>query len=100
MDKILLAQVVVRNYHLNKGKPRCTLNIDIMKAFDSVKWDFLRKVMQAFGFLGVFIHWIMQCTSTPKFSTRINGWLKDFLQLERDSGKVTLSSYICLPVFM
>lgn len=40
MDNILLAQEGVRDYQLKSGKPRCTLKIDIMKAFDSVSWDF------------------------------------------------------------
>lgn len=41
MASILLAQEVVRDYHLRIGKPRCTLKIDIMKAFDIVSCEFI-----------------------------------------------------------
>jgi hypothetical protein len=33
-ENVLLAQEIVRNYHKDKGKPRCTLKIDLMKAYD------------------------------------------------------------------
>jgi hypothetical protein len=35
-ENVLLAQELVRNYHRKDSKPRCTLKIDLMKAYDSV----------------------------------------------------------------
>jgi hypothetical protein len=38
-ENILLAQELVREYHMKKGKARCAIKIDIMKAYDFVSWD-------------------------------------------------------------
>ncbi|KAA0062888.1 non-LTR retroelement reverse transcriptase-like protein [Cucumis melo var. makuwa] len=46
IDNILLCQELVEGYHLNSGKPRCTLKVDLQKAYDSVNWDFLKGVRQ------------------------------------------------------
>ena len=35
-ENVLLVEEIVRNYHKDKGVPRCTLKIDLMKAYDSV----------------------------------------------------------------
>jgi hypothetical protein len=40
-ENILLAQEVVKNNHKSEGKPRFTIKADLMKAYDSVDWEFL-----------------------------------------------------------
>ena len=40
-ENVLLAQELVRSYHKKKGKPRYTLKIDLMKAYDFVNWEFI-----------------------------------------------------------
>lgn len=45
MGNILLAQEVVRDYHVNRDKLRCAIKVDIKKAFDSVSWDFILTIM-------------------------------------------------------
>jgi len=35
-ENILLAQELVFNYHREKGRPRCTIKVDLMKAYDSI----------------------------------------------------------------
>jgi hypothetical protein len=52
---VLLAQELVRNYHKKKGKPRCTLKINLMKAYDSVNWEFIIHCLHCFGFLDRFL---------------------------------------------
>lgn len=38
VDNVLLMQEVVRGYHRDSGIPRCTIKVDIMKAYDSMDW--------------------------------------------------------------
>ncbi|KAA0059752.1 F17F8.5 [Cucumis melo var. makuwa] len=49
IENILLCQELVGGYHLNSGKPRCTLKVDHQKAYDSVNWDFLFGLLIAIG---------------------------------------------------
>lgn len=72
-DNILLAQVVVQNYHNTDRHPKCTIKIDITKAFDTVNWSFLEHVLYAFSLPTAFIHWILECFISPSFSVLING---------------------------
>ncbi|GJZ55694.1 hypothetical protein Tco_0610887 [Tanacetum coccineum] len=41
---------LMHNYHLDWGTPRCAFKVDIQKAYDTVDWNFLRLVLQGFGF--------------------------------------------------
>ncbi|KAK4384426.1 hypothetical protein Sango_3061900 [Sesamum angolense] len=40
-DNILLAQELLAGYNQAKLPPRCTIKVDLKKAYDSVEWDFL-----------------------------------------------------------
>lgn len=83
MENILLAQEVVRDYHLKTGKPICTLKVNIMKAFDTVSWDFILKLFTVLLFPPDFIQWISTCLTIPKFSLNINGKLVGFFRGQR-----------------
>lgn len=47
--QFLYAQNLIRSLHKSKQQ-RLFLKLDIAKAFDSVRWDFLMEVMQQLGF--------------------------------------------------
>jgi hypothetical protein len=68
------------NYHRKEGQPRCTMKIDLMKAYDSVNWDFLIYSLKCFGFPGKFINWIKECITSPWFSISINGPLVGYFK--------------------
>ncbi|KAK4385401.1 Retrovirus-related Pol polyprotein from type-1 retrotransposable element R2 [Sesamum angolense] len=40
-DNILLAQELLAGYNQTRLPPRCTIKVDLQKAYDSVQWDFL-----------------------------------------------------------
>ncbi|XP_026396164.1 uncharacterized protein LOC113290791 [Papaver somniferum] len=72
-DNIMVAHELVRNYHRSKGTPRCSLKIDLRKAYDTVKWDAIFYMPKNLGFPDTFIKWISMCSTTAKFSVLING---------------------------
>lgn len=82
-DNILLAQELMRGYHLNKGPPRCAFKVDIQKAYDTVSWSYMANILVHFGFHEKMINWIMQCISTAAFSININGQLHGFFKGKR-----------------
>ncbi|KAL0440100.1 UNVERIFIED_CONTAM: hypothetical protein Slati_2493000 [Sesamum latifolium] len=54
-DNIFLAQEMVRQYTRKWISPRCTINVDLRKTFDSVSWIFLSRVLHGYGFPPLFI---------------------------------------------
>ena len=82
-DNILLVQELLRNYHRDKGSPRCALKVDLMKAYDMVEWDFILSALAAFNFPPVMINEIHCCISSPKFSISMNGELTGFFASKR-----------------
>ncbi|KAL2248467.1 UNVERIFIED_CONTAM: hypothetical protein Sindi_2699000 [Sesamum indicum] len=77
-DNIFLAQEMVRQYSRKRISPRCTINIDLRKAFDLVSWTFLSRVLHGYGFPPLFISWIMECVCNSSFSVAMNGSLHGF----------------------
>ncbi|KAL0282293.1 UNVERIFIED_CONTAM: hypothetical protein Sradi_7265200, partial [Sesamum radiatum] len=77
-DNILLAQELLAGYNQAKLPPRCTIKIDIQKAYDSVNWDFLLASLRIFNFPSRFVVWVEQCISTVAFSVLLNGSLHGF----------------------
>ncbi|KAL0281750.1 UNVERIFIED_CONTAM: hypothetical protein Sradi_7290800 [Sesamum radiatum] len=72
-DNILLAQELLSGYNQTRLPKRCTIKIDIQKAYDSVRWDFLLETLHLFKFPLQFISWIEQCVTTAAFSIALNG---------------------------
>ena len=77
-DNILLAQALLRDYHLHSGPARCAFKIDLCKAFDTLNWGFLRRVMASFGFPALFIDWTMSCISGTMLSVKLNGAIEGY----------------------
>ncbi|KAL8111232.1 hypothetical protein AgCh_019083 [Apium graveolens] len=49
------------------------LKLDISKAYDRVRWDFLRSRMRLMGFSERWIKWIMLCVTTVSYSISFQG---------------------------
>jgi len=74
-ENILLAQEVVSDYHKEKGKARCTLKVDLMKAYDSFNLENILHYLHCFGAPSRYIAWIWECITSPSFSIALNGTL-------------------------
>ncbi|PNY03410.1 ribonuclease H [Trifolium pratense] len=59
------------------------LKIDISKAFDTLNWSFLLKVLEQFGFNTVFCNWIESILSSAHMSISINGAQKGYFKCLR-----------------
>ena len=49
------------------------VKLDISKAYDRVKWDFIEKVMRRMGFHDKWVGWVLKCITTVSYSILING---------------------------
>ena len=61
----------------------CALKVNLMKAYDTVRWDFVGVVLNILGFPERVVQWIRECISTPRFYISINGELNGFFPGER-----------------
>lgn len=75
------------------------LKIDIRKAFDTVNWDFVLKLLEAQGYPTIFITWIRECITSPRFSISINGDLAGFFAGKKGLRQGdSISSYLFILV--
>jgi hypothetical protein len=79
-EDILLAQELVHDYLKNKGSPRCTLKIDLMKAYDSVSWEFILHCLSCYGAPPKYVAWVKECITSSSFSIALNGSLVGYIQ--------------------
>jgi mannosylglycoprotein endo-beta-mannosidase len=68
----MMVQQTARLLHQQK-LPRILLKLDISKAFDSVSWPFLLKVMQQLGFGQIWRDIISGLLSTSSTQVLVNG---------------------------
>ncbi|XP_021728369.1 uncharacterized protein LOC110695446 [Chenopodium quinoa] len=74
-DNALIAHEVIS--YMNKSKARmrffAAIKSYMNKAYDRVNWDFLCRLLQAYGFPPYWIHIIRQCFSTVSYQVLVNG---------------------------
>ena len=72
-DAVHLSQELLHNYHLNLGPQRCAIKIDLRKAFDTVRWDFIIAAMRASKIPENMLGWIKECITSSTFTIGMNG---------------------------
>ncbi|XP_074301449.1 uncharacterized protein LOC141632838 [Silene latifolia] len=74
-DNTLLAHEAIHKLNMYKhGKfGKVAFKVDMSKAFDRVKWDFLQAVLLKFGFPERLVNLIMSCVSTVSYEVLLNG---------------------------
>ncbi|KAJ9675260.1 hypothetical protein PVL29_024282 [Vitis rotundifolia] len=72
LDASLIANEVINFWQKCKEKG-LICKLDIEKAYDSINWNFLMKVLHMMGFGSWWMEWIWCCISTAKFSVLVNG---------------------------
>lgn len=73
-DNILIAHELLHSLNTKKLKqPFMALKLDISKAFDKVKWNYINEVMKRLGFNEKWCRWVMKCISSVSYSILLNG---------------------------
>ena len=58
------------------------MKIDLSKAYDGIRWDFVTAVLTKMKFPPIWINWIQECLSTSMFSILVNGEPTKFFKPE------------------
>jgi hypothetical protein len=82
-DCICLASEAINLLNRKSYGGSLALKIDISKAFDTLEWPFLLKVLKQFGFNLTFCNWIEAIISSAKLSISINGAQHGFFKCKR-----------------
>lgn len=82
-ENVLLATEIVQGYNRKNIDPRAMLKVDLRKAFDSVRWDFVLATLRALHIPERFVGWISECISTASFSISVNGQTGGFFKSTR-----------------
>ena len=82
LDAVLIANELVDS-SLRRKKCGLVCKLDIEKAYDSISWEFLYKVLDKMGFGSRWLSWMKWCISTASFSILINGTPAGFFQSSR-----------------
>lgn len=73
-DNIIVVQEAVHSMRRKKGqKGWMLLKLDLEKAYDRIRWDFLEDTLIAAGLSETWTRWIMQCVSGPSMTLLWNG---------------------------
>ncbi|XP_039007604.1 uncharacterized protein LOC120135412 [Hibiscus syriacus] len=80
IDNSLLAQEMVKGYGRKVISPRCSMKIDLHKAFDSLHWGFILSILRALQFPNIFIDWIVICFTQARYSISFNGSLTGYFK--------------------
>ena len=72
LDASLIANEVIDSWQ-KRGEKGLICKLDIEKAYDSVNWHFLMRVLQKMWFGSKWTEWMWSCISTAKFLVLVNG---------------------------
>lgn len=79
MDGALVVHEVLHSIHESQQE-NFVIKLDMIKAYDRVKWEFLFEVLSKFSFSNKWCKWIKNCISGVHFSILINGHPSQFIQ--------------------
>ena len=80
LENVLLATEIIQGYNKKDIPPSAMLKVDLRKAFDSIRWDFVIATLRAINLPEKFVGWIHECITTASFSISVNGQTGGFFK--------------------
>lgn len=74
-DNVLITHEILHYLRESKAEKNVSMSVktDMSKAYDRIRWSFLKEVLQCIGFHDVLTGWIMECVSSVSYSFLVNG---------------------------
>ncbi|XP_062088542.1 uncharacterized protein LOC133795108 [Humulus lupulus] len=77
---VMILQDILKNYRRKNTYPRCTIKIDISKAYDTVDWNFIEDLLNALNMPSRFVQLVMTCIRSTTYSLLMNGRIQGGFQ--------------------
>lgn len=87
VENVLLSTEMVQGFNKCNISPRGLLEVNLPKAFDSVRWDFTLQILATAEFPPIFITGIRECLTTTSFSINLNTELFRYFRGKRSLSK-------------
>eukprot|EP00253_Pinus_taeda_P001606 PITA_01606 len=72
LNNIIQAHEVV-HYLTSNRKAGMIMQLDVAKAYDKLNWNYIRKILIAFGFDHHWVRWVLALVASSSFSILVNG---------------------------
>lgn len=96
-DNIVVAQEIIHSMRVRKGKKGwMAIKIDMKKAYDRLRWDFIRSMPEDASIPSSMVRLIMNCMSTSSMQVLWNGGSTDEFKPTRGIRQRDPMSPICL----
>lgn len=82
-DAIGLAQEFTQSYNCKSTSRRACIAIDFSKAFDTLRWDAIERVMEFMGIDETFRQLVMTCVTTTSISSLVEGSPTEIIKPKR-----------------
>lgn len=82
-NHILLTYELIRGYRRKGGTSRCMVQMDIQKAYDTIHWKAMEKILIEVGFRQIFVNWIMTAVTSISYRFNINGNYTNVMEANR-----------------
>lgn len=82
-DNIFLAQELMKGYGRQHISPRCMIQVDLQKAYDTVDWNALESILRELGFPMLFVDWVMLGVRTVSYRYVVNGRPSEIIPAKR-----------------
>jgi mannosylglycoprotein endo-beta-mannosidase len=95
MEGVVILHETIHELHTKKSNG-VIFKIDFEKAYDKVKWSFLRQTLRMKGFSPKWCRWIQNMVSGGSVRIKVNDDIRPYFQTKRgsDKGILCLLSYL------
>ncbi|XP_057760557.1 uncharacterized protein LOC130980933 [Arachis stenosperma] len=85
-DNIIIVQEAFHKFSKkgSLGNKDLAIKLDMNKAYDRLEWDFLERVLEAFGFCNEWVKLMMNCVKSASYRFKINGKLSRRIGPQRE----------------
>lgn len=83
LENTILVADLLNGYNEEKGPERIAIKVDIAKAFDTIRWEFIMAVLRSIEVPEIYLRWLQACITTPTFTVGFNGTVQGFFRGKR-----------------